>query len=512
MFDWLKKKLIRSSRQQIIRRAGSYDFAREWERIGIQGKYDAAQTTSENRKHWANADGLSAIAANDLNTRKVLRNRTRYEVANNAHAKNILISLANYTVGTGPRLQMVTGDKEVDTAIEREFSRWALTVGLAAKLRTMRMAKCEDGESFAQLISFEKTSTPVSLDIKLIEADQITSANPVNDDPNNIDGVILDRFGNPIKYELLDRHPGDRAGGMPSSKVIPAEYMLQYLRQDRPGQVRGIPELTPALPLFALLRRFILAVLTSAESAASFAAVLKTSAPPMGEDDGAGAGAAASIPPGFSIEIERNMLTSLPEGWDISQLRAEHPNSTFSEFYDKILGNIGCVMSLPFNVVACNSSGYNYASGRLDYQSFDLSLRVERELIEQQILDRIFREWLVEASAISGFLPGSVKNLDVMYEHQWFWDGREHVDPVKEATAQQIRLKNGTTTLAVEYAKVGRDHETETSQWAKEKGIQVQALIDNGFSRSEAVSVVFNGAVPEVIEQEPVMEDGETND
>ncbi|MEN6385303.1 MAG: hypothetical protein ABFD79_08890, partial [Phycisphaerales bacterium] len=53
--------------------------------------------------------------------------------------------------------------------------------------------------------------------------------------------------------------------------------------------------------------------------------------------------------------------------------------------------------------------------------------------------------------------------------HQWFWDGTEHVDPAKEAKAQEIRLTNHTTTLADEYAKQGKDWEVELRQRAREK-------------------------------------------
>ncbi|HUW30645.1 MAG TPA: hypothetical protein VM223_03465, partial [Planctomycetota bacterium] len=51
----------------------------------IRGSYDAAQTTDENRRHWANADALSASAANSLDVRRTVRNRARYEVANNCY-------------------------------------------------------------------------------------------------------------------------------------------------------------------------------------------------------------------------------------------------------------------------------------------------------------------------------------------------------------------------------------------------------------------------------------------
>jgi capsid protein len=42
------------------------------------------------------------------------------------------------------------------------------------------------------------------------------------------------------------------------------------------------------------------------------------------------------------------------------------------------------------------------------------------------------------------------------------------VDPTKEATAQETRLRNHTTTLAAEYARQGKDWETELRQRAKE--------------------------------------------
>ncbi len=44
----------------------------------------------------------------------------------------------------------------------------------------------------------------------------------------------------------------------------------------------------------------------------------------------------------------------------------------------------------------------------------------------------------------------------------------EHVDPLKEASSQATRLTNHTTTLANEYAKQGRDWESELRQRAKE--------------------------------------------
>jgi hypothetical protein len=49
----------------------------------VRARFDSAQTTADNRRHWAAADGLSPNAAVNPEVRRILRNRSRYEVANN---------------------------------------------------------------------------------------------------------------------------------------------------------------------------------------------------------------------------------------------------------------------------------------------------------------------------------------------------------------------------------------------------------------------------------------------
>ncbi|EKK01742.1 hypothetical protein RBSH_02946 [Rhodopirellula baltica SH28] len=42
----------------------------------LRAKYDAANTTLDNMKHWSRADGLSSAAANSPDVRRTLRKRT----------------------------------------------------------------------------------------------------------------------------------------------------------------------------------------------------------------------------------------------------------------------------------------------------------------------------------------------------------------------------------------------------------------------------------------------------
>ena len=421
----------------------------------IRARFDAAQTTKDNAKHWGAAEFLSADAEADPSVRRILRTRARYEVQNNSYARGIVSTLSNDSVGTGPRLQMLLESEEDNRLLEHDFAVWAKRVHLAAKLRTIRMARCQDGEAFAIMAQNPNLKSNVRLDLQLIEADRVTD-DELHDDDSSVDGITFDHFGNPASYRVLKKHPGGAASFDQDFVTVKAADMIHVFRQDRPEQHRGIPEITSALPLFAHLRRFTLAVVTAAEAAADFAGVLYTDAPANGEAD--------AIDPMDSIQLERNMLLTMPGGWKMAQVDPKQPVTTYGEFKHEVLNEIARCLNIPYNIAAGNSSGYNYASGRLDHQTYYKFLKVDRAFTEEVVLDRILERWLREWMLVR---RKAIDPCDC--GHVWFWDGHEHVDPSKEASAQDVRLKNRTTNLAIEYAKQGKDWESELRQCAKEK-------------------------------------------
>ena len=450
MLTWLRRTLTASKRNaRSIHRSVRF----------LRGKYDSAVTNDNNRRHWAHADGLSANAANSLEVRRILRNRSRYEVANNSYARGIVLTLANDIVGTGPRLQLLTDDAEANRRIEQTFNHWSHAVNLAEKLRTLRMTQTQDGEAFAVLISNPRLETAVQLDLRLVEAEQVTTPDLRWNGKRAVDGIVFDAAGNPIEYHVLREHPGGGHSFVKEYDRIPAEAVLHLFRVDRPGQSRGIPEITPALPLFAMLRDYSLATLDAAKAAAYYAGIIYTDAPPQGESD--------SVEPLDPIELDRNTLLTMPGGWKMSQLHAEQPTGTYAEFKREILNEIARCLNVPANIARADSSGYNYASGRLDHQTYFKSIRIDQSRIETIVLDRILAAWFDEAVLVDGLLPSGLGPI-ADWPHQWFWDGHEHVDPAKEANAQATRLTSHTTTLAEEYARRGLDWEEQLRQRAKE--------------------------------------------
>ena len=94
----------------------------------VRARFDAAQTTRDNWRHWSAADHLSADMEAAPEVRRTLRMRSRYEVANNSYARGLVQMLANDTIGTGPRLQMLSAD-ETFKRFKRSSSASSLSIG-----------------------------------------------------------------------------------------------------------------------------------------------------------------------------------------------------------------------------------------------------------------------------------------------------------------------------------------------------------------------------------------------
>lgn len=479
MFDWFRNRV---SRRRVAEAA-----MRMMNRI--RGKYDAAKTTDDNRRHWLDADAASPEAANTPEVRKKLRERARYETQNWAYMDGLVQSMGNDAIGTGPKLQVLIDDRNTAAFIERQFKKWATEIGLTDKLNVMRQARLTDGESFGKFITNNKLRHPVKLDIALIECEQVSDGVFFTPEPNRTDGIEFDEVGNPTFYKVLKYHPGDTFYGVSQFDEpvrVPASQIIHYFKPRRAGQHRAIPELTSGISVGANTRRYTAAVLAAAETAADFAAVMKTSSPP-GEVE-----SASELP---LLEIEKRMLVPLPDGYDITQLRAEQPTTTHKEFKEENLGEVGAGVCATRNIVTGNSSGYNYSSGRLDHQKYHRKVDVDREHIERIILDRIFVEWLREAVLIGSFLlTGAIEDIHDV-QHEWFWDGFEHVDPQKEASARETDLRNNMTTYAAEYAKKGQDWETQLRQRAKEAALMKE------------LGLTVEAATPQAKEPQPVEDD-----
>ena len=447
----------------------------------LRAYYDAAATGRHHDNHFLYADNSDAdrTISPELST---LRNRCRYEIRNNSYAKGITESKADFLVGTGPRLQLNTSNAGFNRKVEQLFMSWTKYCDMAGKLSFADILKLvgskqqdDSGDGF--IIMQQDNDAPGDkprLRLSLVEPDRVNTpyslggaslTTGVAADGQLVDGIKIDKFGKPVQYYVQKKHPGSLVASMGMSiddyDVVPAAVMIHLYRQDRPGQTRGVPWFTPAVPLFAQLRRFTLATIDAAETAACYSAVIKSNGQ-LETDD---------LESLETIDIERDSAMTLPQGWEMQQFKAEQPSTTYAEFKREILNEIGRCLGMPLNIATANSTQYNYASGRLDWQVFFRNIASTQKWIARNVCNRILEYWLAEAQLIPGYLP-KIRSGELVIDEttvSWYWPGAEHVDPQKEAKAQEIRLSIGATTYAAEYARQGKDWELEFEQLQREQ-------------------------------------------
>lgn len=452
------------------RKSPAKELAKWQERYAqLRAAYDAARESSEYQNIWAHADAYDADSANSREVRHKLIKRSRYEVGSNGYSDGIAQTYATDLVGLGPALRMQTGSEGFNRLIETQWHYWTKAIGFRRKLWCLAHAKHQDGEGFGVIRRNPRVRHPVQLDVCLYEAEQVQTPYLPFGEPGRIDGLKFDEFGNPLWYELLLQHPGDANGHGYDLKTeqIDAANVLHWFKLRRPGQHRAIPECTSTLNSGAAARRWREATLAAAETAADFSVLLKTQHAPNSEE--------MEYASAFSEqEISKRMMIALPEGYDPSQLDPKQPTATYEAFHKALVNEQARPKSMPYNKAACDSSSYNYASGRLDHQTYYAALDVEREDCNDLVLDPLFSVWFDFAVRRFGWLGGVAENVGTgARAHVWDWPKHRVADIQAEASANKTKLETGEESLAGLYSAAGRDYEDDLAKEAEANGISV---------------------------------------
>lgn len=456
----------------------------------LRGSYDASRTTDEFRNYWANADSYDADSANSKAVRHTLIARSRYEIGNNPYADGIAQTITNDLIGNGPTLRMQSSSEGFNQMVELAWFQWTQAVGLPQKLWCMAHAKHVDGESFAVMRRNPRVGNPIPLDIVLYEAEQVQTPYLPFTEPGYIDGIKFDDFGQPLWYDLMHSHPGASNGQRLdlNAEQVPASAMLHWFRVRRPGQHRGIPEMVSSMNAGAAARRWREANLSAAERAAILTLMMET---PMSPDE------ADAVAPFTTMDIEKGLMSFLPMGWKPNQLEGKFPTANYESFNKSLINEMGRSVNMPRNKAACDSSDYNYASGRLDHGTYYDSLDVGRNSCNASVLTRIFLVWFDLAIERYGWLGGNSEAVGPGARlHIWDWPKHRVADVEAEANANKVKLQSGQIGLHRIYSDAGLDIQDEMQAMATAYGVPPEEVRKRLFD--VALPPVQQGGAPSV--------------
>jgi len=442
----------------------------------VRARFDNARHTPDTTSLFRNVDSLAMTAALSPDVRKTVRDRARYVVFNCPYAGSMLATFVTHVVGPWATISFPSKGipEEVKQKVAEKFDAWAMKTKFWPKVKVLLRAKVTDGEAFAMLTtdkSIVDDANRVTLNVSAIECDRVESYTELVTKENEVDGIRFDEYGHPAEYRVLNYHPGDyrniknikyRAG-----KWIKAENVLHYFDVLRPEQVRGVSDFVAALDIPAEQKSYRSSVTETAINAASISAVLETDQVPecFDDDDTSLGKCATDIKPNTAFHMQRGSLVTLPEGWKAHQFNAEQPTSQYGEFVRSLVAEMAACLCMPVNIAMCDSSQHNFASAKLDHMTYGDKIADVRSSLSVEILDRVFFKWLEEFAVIEKI---DSRTLAELRKTEWLFTERGNADVMKDASADNTRLGNGTTNRATLYAKDGKDWKRETDQSLEE--------------------------------------------
>lgn len=463
----------------------------------VRASMDLTKTTNENKRHWRDADALSPRAAYPLSERKIARERSRLEAENNSWYSGMLRTAANHIVGVGPSLQVLTDNADLNSAIEAAWKKWTKSVGFTAKLKIAVQTYWRDGAILGMRASrsVRPYGSPISLDVRLYESDQMTNPQMMGLEPSVDDGKRVDNLGNAVEYYINDYHPGDLNIGtanITAGQWYPASDVWHLYRADRPGQLHGIPRCAPAIDYLAHMRRFDKATLGAAEAAALWGVFMTTTSNQV---------APANTPGDFaSFDWDRPAINFVPEGWEPKQLRADHPATTNEMFQRASLMYFARCANMPYSLACGTSKDANFSAAKMDIKNlWQPEVESEQEALNTIVMCPVFR-WFLDDLAIETDILDAWEGTLEDIAYQFVWPPLPQSDEMDVANASEKRMQSGQSTPAYEAMLRGSDYETQCIIAAQNYGVSVEEYKKALFYKHFSTTGVPGGMTPPVIE------------
>lgn len=382
----------------------------------------------------------------------LLRARARQIVRSNPYAANAADSFVANAVGAGITPSSLVVDTALKDEIQRVWLAWTdeadadgLTDFYGMQALAAR-AMFEAGECFVRFRPRRpEDGLTVPLQLQLLEAEHLPlDKNETIAGGNQIRcGIEFDQIGRRIAYYFYRTHPGDNTDQAAKGDLVrvPASEVLHLYKPQRPGQIRGVPWISPALVKLYLLDQYDDAELDRKKVAALFAGFITKNAP---EDNLLGESAPDALGSSVAGLSPGTMQVLLP-GEDIKFSSPADVGGSYELFQYRTLLAIAAALGVPYTNVTGDLKAANYSSIRAGTVEFRRRLdQFQHATLVYQLCRPIWKRW-IETAALSGALklPGIALNPAKYMAVKWITPKWEWVDPLKDRQAEKIAQECG---------------------------------------------------------------------
>lgn len=428
-----------------------------------------------------------------------LRERSRDLSRNDLSAVSVVDKLSVAISGVRPRAN--TGDPTLNADIDALFDEWersASTSGyqnLSGLIWQAISALIDSGGALMrQRMRRDSDGLPVPMQLELLAIDHLRTDLEMMTDGGGrvVQGVEYDTINRLTAYHLWRERPGSNFVSQGQSTVRVPEELLAHLFWAREiGQVRGVPWLSPAAVALRDLQLLGDAERTRAVGEASMMGFVTSNS---GEEALVADGQDSTQRDDDDTVIEEfvpGMLAYLRDGQDV---KLHTPSGkTFDALAIRERAQIASAMGVTYEQMTGDLSRTNwtsYKAGQIDHRA--RVRMIQTDIVIPLLMRRIWVWWLDSAIG-AGLVPASVREQrrqvrggsrpwSQSYPVRWVLPNFDEVDRRAEAIATKEQLRNGLTSLEIEWQRAGYvpsemwDRLQRESEEAKRRGLVLDSM------------------------------------
>jgi lambda family phage portal protein len=399
---------------------------------------------------------------------EALRNRSRDLARNNHIAKQALRTVTNGVIGNGiiPHVaidssgtgQPTAGDRlrarEVEAILKKHFDTPYVdatgqmdlyAIQDLALYSTLESGDCLIVREWRSSAQMRRLGLSLPFQLRVLESDYLATEVEFfalsNGDKNQVvQGVEVDRFGRTVAYHLYEDHPGEYAyWHQMKVRRVPADDVILLYEILRPGQVRGVPELSTVMMDIKDIYDFEVAEIKRQEMAACFMAFVTRSLDIHKEHPA-------------DYDLAPGMVWNLSPGEDVKLSSPPQSNGYVDYIRTKYRG-VAAGVGITYEALTQDFSQVNYSSSRMAHLSMHANFDRKRNKVMRSQFCWKLQQWTNEALELLGY------DSSILI---WTWNAprRPMLDPAKETNAYKDMVRNGFRDRDSVILELGEDPET----------------------------------------------------
>lgn len=388
--------------------------------------------------------------------------------------------LTGHIVQQGFRLDPQTGDPGLDRELSDRWKPWSEDPEQVDKAGERSFKEMESAVFRATIVDGDSIALPLREgSIELLEAHRVRT--PSNTRRNVVHGVLLDGNRRREEYWVTkeDVDPNRRIARVSDITAIPTRdaegnrQVLHILFPRRISQTRGVTRLAPSINAISMIDDANFARLVQQQIVSCFAVFRE-------REGGLTHGGSQPTGPETTQTVDggTRTLQGIAPGMDVTGAPGEKltgfspnvPNPEYFDFVRMVLTTIAVNLDMPIQLLLLDATMTNFSGWR---GSMDAA-RIRFRQLQQWLAMRFHRPvylWKLRQWAVEDPLIASNANWK---RHRWVAPTWPYMEPLKDATANAVRIRTAQISHTQLQAELGADWDEVSTQIVNDNAMAIK--------------------------------------